>query len=348
MHYDGTIRIQSSINAKYLQKMSKSMDYIKIQSRVNELAKRLRRVVMPFSNLKLIETEFISRYFSKMTVISQIGTNTNLFQSFSNMTSNLSVILASYNTNFMQMALYIAESFKQFSDFSDKCLFLRIADEMGFPIYLETDSELKNRLIASYIEYGNQCNKKEMREIILDYYNDDYIEHILNGIKNVHVFNPERVVLIEEGIETYQLGLYGSSASLFAAQLSGMIRDVYEELSTFHRISKKEKNELLVAFNQNCTPDSEKGMLLQVVNCQSQGFMIWHKVVRNFLDFVYSTKKNNIGTQPNRNMICHGKQTNYNTKEMNVKLILYMDIISELAWRVKNMKEEHLEVIIDV
>lgn len=154
--------------------------------------------------------------------------------------------------------------------------------------------------------------------------------------------------LIEEGIETYQLGLYGSSASLFAVQLSGMIRDAYDELSTFHKISKKEKNELLVAFNQKCMPDSEKGMLLQIVNSQTKNIMLWYKVLKHFLNILYSTKKNDIATQPNRNMICHGKQTNYNTKEMNLKLIMYMDIISELAWRVKEMKEEYSEAIIDV
>lgn len=343
MHYDGTIRIQTSKNAKYLQKISKSIDYIKIQSRANELANKLRRVVMPFSNLKLIKTESISRYFSKMTVMPQISINTNLFQSF----SNLSVILSSYNINFMQMALYIEESFKQFGDFSDKCLFLSIAEEMGYPIYMEVNSELQERLIASYRENENHCNKKEMREIILEYY-DDYIDRILNGIKNVNIFNTERVVLIEEGIETYQLGLYGSSASLFAAQLSGMIRDVYEELSTFYRIPKKEKNELLISYKQNCTPDSEKGMLIQIVNSQTKGIMLWYKVLKHFLSIVYSTKNNDIVSQPNRNMICHGKQTNYNTKEMNLKLIMCMDIISELAWRVKEMKEEYSKMIIDV
>ena len=63
---------------------------------------------------------------------------------------------------------------------------------------------------------------------------------------------------------------------------------------------------------------------------------------------VYSTKEKDMDTQPNRNMICHGKQTNYNTREMNLKLILCMDLIAELAWRVKEMKEECSEVVIDV
>lgn len=84
-------------------------------------------------------------------------------------------------------------------------------------------------------------------------------------------------------------------------------------------------------------------MLLQIVNSQSQGFMIWYKVLRHFLNSVYSPKGHDMVLQPQRHMICHGKQTNYNTKEMNLKLILCMDIIAELAWRVKNMKEEYSE-----
>ena len=48
-------------------------------------------------------------------------------------------------------------------------------------------------------------------------------------------------------------------------------------------------------------------------------------------------------------MICHGKQTNYNTKEMNLKLILCLDIILELAWRIHKMKEENsvIDYVID-
>ncbi len=347
MHYDGRIRIQNSIDVKHLKEVSHTMDYLKVQSKYNELTKEITEttkalisvynssMMASFSNLGTLLKNSINDIFAKNSY------------DMSEINENIKNIFFDFSTTIKKIILYIS-SFKEFSKLSEKFLFLKIADEIGFPIYLEVDSELRNRLIETYIDNGNQCNKKEMREIILDYYNDDYIDHILDGIRNVQIFNLERVALIEEGIETYQLGLYGSSASLFAAQLSGMIRDVYEELSTFHRISKKEKNELLIAFNQNCAPDSEKGMLLQIVHTQSKGIMLWYKVLRHFLNIVYSTKNDDIVAQPNRNMICHGEQTNYNTKEMNLKLILCMDIIVELAWRVKNMREEYSEAIIDV
>lgn len=344
MQYDGIIRIQSSIDTGYKKETSNAMisakvNYAEMQSKIDEL----RKVIMPFSNIRKCEMQAVLKNLSNKVQMFETVICRNLILSFSpaNVASELRGILANYK--YILQNAVSATSFKQFRYLHEKYLFLKISDEIGFPIYLEADSELRDRLIDSYRKNENQCNKKEMCEIILDYFNDEYIDYILNGIKNVHVFNTERVVLIEEGIEAYQFGFYGSSASLFAAQLSGMISDVYKELSTFHRFSNEEKKELLVTFNQNCKTDSEKGMLLQIIDIQSQGFMIWYRVVQYFLNIVYLTKKNNIAAQPNRNLICHGKQTNYNTREMNLKLIMCMDIIAELAWRIKNMKEKYSE-----
>ncbi|MCI8874320.1 MAG: hypothetical protein HFH51_16115 [Lachnospiraceae bacterium] len=340
--YTGIIRIQNSVNVYHLKGISRSMDYLKMQSSINSL----KDAVLPLYNLKLCETQAISKCISSLRTMRMSIFGENWMQNVSAIASNLNVVLSNCGIVLQSSVL---ESFKQWKIIHDKNLFLKIADELGFPIYLEMDTELQDRLIYSYKSNDNQCNKKEMCQIILDYYNDECIAHILNGIKNVQVFNSERVVLIEEGIETYELGLYASSASLFATQLSGMIRDVYNELIKFQRIPYKEKKDLIVRFNQNCKPDSEKGMLLQIVNCQSQRFIIiGNKVLQYFLGVAYSTKENDIDTQPNRNMICHGKQTNYNTKEMNLKLILCMDIIAELAWRVKKMQEEYSEIVIDV
>lgn len=258
MIFDGTIRIQSGINARYLKELSQSVNYLKRQSGYKALSKtvcNLNKAISP------LYTHSITEPFPNAGVSCQKSINNIYIQGSIEACRHLRFFVSNLGAVLQQWIYNVSIDFEKFKNLFEKCLFLKIADEIGFPIYLEVDSELRNRLIETYIDNGNQCNKKEMREIILDYYNDDYIDHILDGIRNVQIFNLERVALIEEGIETYQLGLYGSSASLFAAQLSGMIRDVYEELSTFHRISKKEKNELLIAFNQNCAPDSEKGML---------------------------------------------------------------------------------------
>lgn len=267
---------------------------------------------------------------------------------YSSIATYISNLIELYTSNIEQIIKKIATSFteiiKKNNDSLNRILFLAIAEEIGFPIYLEIDTELQNRIIESYRANNNQCDKKEIQQIILDYYNGDYIDRVLNDIANVGVFNKERIALLKQGGDAYQVGLYGASASLFAVQIGGMIRDVYDAVCTFHKFTSKEKKEILLCFNQRCKEDSEKAMLLQIVCSQQSGIPFWCRVAQYFLDIIYSSGEKYMEEQPKRHMICHGIQTNYNTKEMNLKLIMCMDILSELAWRVKKMKEENIQI----
>ena len=55
-----------------------------------------------------------------------------------------------------------------------------------------------------------------------------------------------------------------------------------------------------------------------------------------------------MGKFPKRHMICHGIQTNFNKKEMSLKIFLCMDILTELALRIEKMIEDNRQVIIDI
>ena len=80
-------------------------------------------------------------------------------------------------------------------------------------------------------------------------------------------------------------------------------------------------------------------MLAQIISIQDGGIFTWYRVIDYFLGTTYGSGKRYMSKQPKRHMIGHGIQTNYNTKEMNLKLILCMDIITELAWKIKEQDE---------
>lgn len=111
-------------------------------------------------------------------------------------------------------------------------------------------------------------------------------------------------------------------------------RDIYNELSGIYKYARKEKNEIKSAFNlQFCRDDSEKVMFVEIVCKQDDGIILWYKVARYFLTYIYSSGEKYSEQYPKRHMICHGIQTNYATKEMCLKLIICLDILAELAWR---------------
>jgi len=241
------------------------------------------------------------------------------------------------------------QSLSKYRKAIDRMLFLEIAEEIGFPIYLECDTELQYMLIESYRDNDNSCNMDEMQQIVIDYYNEDYIDNICHGFVNEHILKKERASLLMEGIMAYQFGLYGAANSLFAAQMSGVIRDIYDELSEIHKYTKAEKNEIKNVYDLGkCRDDSEKVMLVEVISEQEGGFMIWHQIAKYFLKYVYSSGEKYMEEYPKRHMICHGIQTNYNTKEMSLKLILCIDILVELALRIEKKKENDQHVIIDM
>lgn len=245
------------------------------------------------------------------------------------------------------MSQWNLDSIKYYRKAVDRYLFFEIADEIGLPIYLECDTILQDKLIEIYRENNNSCNVKEMRCVVMNYYNKDYIESICNGFTNLYIFGEERIKLLVDSINVFHLGYYGVANSSFVNQMSGMIRDIHKELSVIHKYSKAEKNEIKTLFDLKCRDDSEKVMLLEILCEQNRGFLLWYRVAKFFLKYTYSSKEKYMDQHPKRHMICHGIQTNHDTREMSIELVFCLDILVELAWRIQKMREENKQMVID-
>lgn len=237
------------------------------------------------------------------------------------------------------LEIWVSEWEKHHEVFN-RILFLKIIDEIGFPMYLEINTELQDRLLESYRMNNNCCNIKEMQQIIIEYCNDEYLEKIIQGVTNTSVFSSQRKALLLEGISVYQIGYYASSGALFAAQMSGMIRDIYDSLKTVHKFTYKERVKIKEYFDlQRCRDDSEKTMLAEILYVQEDELILLFKAVDYFIKTIYSSGSRCMEEQPKRHLILHGIQTNFNTKEMNLKQIICIDILTELAWQIERMKE---------
>lgn len=236
-----------------------------------------------------------------------------------------------------------------FIEMQDRMLFFKIAEEIGFPVYLECDTELQDILIEIYIDNNNRCDKKKMQQAVIDYYDEDYLECICNGITNVNIFNAERIGLLRQGMEVYQEGNCAAANALFITQMGGMIRDIYDKLLKIHKFTRKETNEVKKIFKlEECRNDSEKVMLAEIISEQEAGIIIWYQVIKFFLKYIYSSGEKYMNKFPKRHMICHGIQTNFNKKEMSLKIILCMGILAELALRIEKMIDDKQQVIIDI
>lgn len=68
MQYDDIIRIQNSIDLKYIKEASKTINNAEIQSRINEL----RKAIEPLCNMKIWETQSVSKQLSNVIKMSSL------------------------------------------------------------------------------------------------------------------------------------------------------------------------------------------------------------------------------------------------------------------------------------
>lgn len=333
------------------QKIVPQIEEIIPESTCKNLQSAIANICIPEVEINTALTEYVKSF---QVVTLPIIVHDMVCDMLNTMITSIQEILDELHKTVSSCIQKIAQINFQFSipdgfiEIRDRMLFFKIADEIGFPVYLECDTELQDILIEIYINNNNRCDKKKMQQAVIDYYNEDYLECICNGITNVNIFSAERIGLLRQGVEVYQEGNCAAANALFMTQMGGMIRDIYNKLSEIHKFTRKEKNEIKRAFKlEKCYDDSEKVMLAEIISEQEGGIMIWYQVVKFFLKYIYSSGEKYMDEFPKRHMICHGIQTNFDTMEMSLKMILCMDILAELAWRIQKMKEENYQMVID-
>ncbi|EOS22211.1 hypothetical protein C806_03835 [Lachnospiraceae bacterium 3-1] len=89
--YTGIIRIQNSVNEYHLKEISRSVDYLKMQSSINSL----KDAVMPLYNLKLCEAQTISKCISSLRTMCMSIFGESWIQNVLAMTSNLNNVVLS-------------------------------------------------------------------------------------------------------------------------------------------------------------------------------------------------------------------------------------------------------------
>ena len=222
----------------YMNKLNdsvKAVDLFVGTGSIQNLINSVSNTVVPSVNInKISGLSALQNYFNSSAYENISNIAQSCQEMISSMLDSMEDLLNSANQIMMN-------SLSSMKDFADNALLMTIADEIGFPIYMETNSELQDILIEIYQKNNYRCDKDKMTQIIIDYYDEKYIKAIYDDIEACGVFKPGRIKLIKEGLIVYHLGYYGASASEFILQISGMIHDVYDELKSLHYFTQKEK-----------------------------------------------------------------------------------------------------------
>ncbi len=223
--------------------------------------------------------------------------------------------------------VYKAEHSKQ--DQTNYQKYIRIMEEIDWPAFINGDTIFHEMVIEQYAQGGSNA----VITTIYDYYGALYLKGLEDQLATSKVIKPSRKPLFHEAFLLYQLGYYHGAVAILISQLVGIAADIEEYL----KIIEAEYDPATKQAIHDRYGFKLKNDISRVVTAvlEGEGIDDEQGEYRCFVDYLRfrifsnSISKESTYHHPNRNLICHGAQLNYGTKEHALKTILCIDA---LAW----------------
>lgn len=211
--------------------------------------------------------------------------------------------------------------------------YLRILDELKWPLYLIPDMELKKKLL---IAYNSKMQSHQINEIIFNHFSNDVLENIEYSWDCCKLISFPRKVILSEAIRAHKEQRYYLSTPVLMCHIYGISEDIVNYVKQVDLcLGKLEKDKLMDYLKtEKRYINNEKGKLFQSFAITDSNGSLWLSILNYFKNIVLASGAGCdflSQTQPLRNKICHGQQLNYGTQEHSLKSILVIDILIKLA-----------------
>lgn len=219
--------------------------------------------------------------------------------------------------------------------------YIRIMAELGWPAYNDGDVDFHERIV----ELVENERFDELEASIYDHYDAVYIKDLQELLEDIPLINKERLPVLKEAFMLYNLGYYYGSVTLLISQIVGIVKDIAAELwgkgmefdddhlrllNTRYDLDIKEDN-----LKKHKLNEKAKALLALLeghkYNDEEREYLY---LIGYFRCKLFCDKLNDedILHHANRNMIFHGEQISFGSKEQALKLILCVDALCCVAY----------------
>lgn len=214
----------------------------------------------------------------------------------------------------------------------DRWEFMDIVSECKLPVYFETNTELQDQILEICKYSGDEYPRGEVEECVINYYDNDRIEKILDNWISQEWIEQERKDGFREALEGYKQQRYWSTTCILMTQIGGVIKRLYDVTNMNRLIPKSEKKELLNLYRIR-RDNSEKAKGIIMICMQEHGIYGWDRFAEYFVNVVYSNNENlpDFVFNPGRNKTCHGDQLNAGQQLVALKCILILNMIIQMS-----------------
>lgn len=214
----------------------------------------------------------------------------------------------------------------------DRWEFMDIVSECKLPVYFETNTELQDQILEICKYSGDEYPRGEVEECVINYYDNDRIEKILDNWISQEWIEQERKDGFREALEGYKQQRYWSTTCILMTQIGGVIKRLYDVTNMNRLIPKSEKKELLNLYRIR-RDNSEKAKGIIMICMQEHGIYGWDRFAEYFVNVVYSNNENlpDFVFNPGRHKTCHGDQLNAGQQLVALKCILILNMIIQMS-----------------
>lgn len=210
--------------------------------------------------------------------------------------------------------------------------------EIGWPAYMDGDLDF-HKTINALFENGEY---DEIINTIYSHYDNDYIEILAKQIEDSCVLKKDRIPVIQEALELYKLGYYYGSVAILLSQIIGIVKDI-ESFCEENNMPFNSENEKQLLARYKVSINSDKKRVIAALmegmdrNDVEREYLYLIGYFRNIVFYNELSEESQLTTDVNRNMVLHGEQLTFGSKEQALKLILCTDA---LFWVSEVLSEE--------
>ena len=281
-------KFMSAFDSYYRYNLEKLKKILKDSLDMLVFPKKIAEIIAP---LQKMANEMVSN-FSKMV---------------SELVSNFPKL--KFENDFYKILNEIKEFCEKIGDIENK--FAAIMLELDWPPPIDLPLDMAINIIK---EYDSISDKKQVgtkiREILIDYYDNEVILDMLNSWKNKKLLE-KRIHILDAAITAHCSGNYILSIPALFPQIEGI---VVEGFNYTGYMGGKRFKDFISQLLKEDGKSSINQVVYQIITC-----VIWQS-------FQYG---DSISSSINRNAILHGADVNYGTKENSLKVILLFHYLQD-------------------
>ena len=205
--------------------------------------------------------------------------------------------------------------------------FVRIMSEIEWPVYMDGDIDFHQTIITLY-ENGTF---EDIIDAVHEHYDSDYIDDLNKRLEESVVINKKRVPIIKEALELYNLGYYYGTVTTLLSQIIGLAKDI-EAFCDENDIQFNPENERILLSRYKVSKNSDKKRVIATLlegkfrNDEEREYLY---LIGYFRSIVFCDKldESRLDTDVSRNMVFHGEQLTFGSKNQALKLIICIDAL---------------------